>query len=119
MLIPIAARRTPDREQAERAARFFKGLGDPTRWLILRLLVERERNVTELVGLTGSPQGRVSAHLGCLRWCGLVATRRHGRSVYYRLADARIGELLCLGEQVVVAHAAASDSCPFMDDTCP
>jgi DNA-binding transcriptional ArsR family regulator len=60
------------RRQADVLARFFKGLADPTRVLILRLLLDGEKNVTELVELVGSPQGRVSSHLGCLRHCALL-----------------------------------------------
>jgi ArsR family transcriptional regulator, cadmium/lead-responsive transcriptional repressor len=69
------------RSQADLLARFFKGLDDPTRVLILLLLLDGEKNVSELVARTGSPQGRVSTHLGCLRWCGYVSTRRDGRNV--------------------------------------
>ena len=60
-------------------AKFFRGLGDPTRIRVLQLLLERERTVTELVAETGSIQGRLSSHLTCLRWCGFVTSRREGR----------------------------------------
>ena len=92
------------RKQSDFAARFFKGLGDPTRVLILRVLLDGEKNVTELVRLIGSPQGRVSTHLAHLRWCGMVVARRDGRSVYYRLADARIVALLRLGDRLFAEH---------------
>jgi len=57
------------RQRAGVMARFFRGIDDPTRVLILELLLQGEKNVSELVELLGSPQGRVSTHLGCLRWC--------------------------------------------------
>src|SRR5262249_61580769 len=66
------------RRRAELMARFFRGLDDPTRVLILEVLLSGEKNVTELVELVGSPQGRVSTHLGCLRWSGFVAPPPHG-----------------------------------------
>src|SRR5258708_9696295 len=102
------------RAQSDLLARFFKGLDDPTRVLILLLLREGERRVSELVGLIGSPQGRVSTHLSCLRWCGYVTTRRDGRNVYYRLADDRIVALLRLGEEVMAEHAQELLSCRLL-----
>ena len=44
---------------AELYAKFFRGLGDPTRVKIIQLLLERPRTVSELVALLGAPQGRV------------------------------------------------------------
>ena len=104
------------RQQASVLARFFKGLDDPTRVLILRLLLDGEKNVTELVELVGSPQGRVSSHLGCLRHCGYVATRREGRNVYYRLADDRVRALLRIAQDLVAEHARELLSCTVLAD---
>ena len=104
------------RRQADVLARFFKGLADPTRVLILRLLLDGEKNVTELVELVGSPQGRVSSHLSCLRHCGYVATRREGRNVYYRLADDRVRALLRIAQDLVAEHARELLSCTVLAD---
>ncbi|HLZ09071.1 MAG TPA: hypothetical protein VKT80_10815 [Chloroflexota bacterium] len=49
---------SPEHQQADLTARFFRGLGDPTRILTLRFRLDGEKNVTDLVGLAGSPQGR-------------------------------------------------------------
>ena len=68
-------------------ARFFKGLGDPIRLKTLQFLCDGERAVGEIVEHLGLPQNQVSMHLGCLRWCGYVNTRKEGRYVYYSLAD--------------------------------
>jgi ArsR family transcriptional regulator len=126
---PAAARPTPagggpDRseraagtsleELADLQARFFRTLGDPTRIRILRLLSEApagECGVGELVAAINAPQSRVSTHLGCLRWCGLVRTRREGKQVFYRVADPRVDELLALGNVVMRDHAAEVASC--------
>ena len=86
-------------------AKFFRGLGDPTRLKILEYLLERERNVKELVELLGSPQGRVSNHLACLKWCGYVAARREGRYTYYRVADESVKDLLMLAKGMVAKNA--------------
>ena len=63
-------------------------LADRTRLRLLLLLAGGESNVTDLCGRLGLPQPSVSHHLGILRASGLVATRRDGKQVYYRLAVA-------------------------------
>jgi ArsR family transcriptional regulator, cadmium/lead-responsive transcriptional repressor len=99
------------RDRAAMLARFFRGLDDPTRVLILELLLSGEKPVSELVELTGCPQGRVSNHLACLRHCGYVTTRRDGRWVYYRLADERVRALLRIAQELMADHAQALLSC--------
>lgn len=101
-------------EAADLSARFFRVLGDPTRIRLLHLLLHApggECSVGELVAALGVPQSRVSTHLGCLRWCGLVQTRRGGKQVFYRIADPRVRELLALGSAVLHDHAAGVASC--------
>ena len=103
-----------EREDADLYARFFKVLGDPTRIRLLHLLLEGPevgRPVGELVELLGQPQGRVSTHLSCLRWCGLVTCARSGKQAFYRLADPRVREILALGGAVMRDHAAGVASC--------
>jgi DNA-binding transcriptional ArsR family regulator len=104
-------------DAAELAARFFRVLGDPTRLRLLSLLLDApngEYSVSELVTALGAPQSRVSTHLGCLRWCGLVQTRREGKQVYYRVADPRIRDLLALGDAILREHAAGIASCDVL-----
>jgi DNA-binding transcriptional ArsR family regulator len=96
-------------------AKFFRGLGDPTRLRILTLLAEREYSVSELVSELGSLQGRVSSHLACLRWCGMVESRRQGRSSYYRLADRRIRQLLDLSIDFVGDQSQQIELCRIID----
>ena len=100
-------------------ARFFSGLDDPTRVLILQLLLESEKSVSELVSAIGSPQGRVSTHLGCLRHCGYVKTRREGRSVFYRLADERVRALLRIAQELLADHAQELLSCAVVSPDIP
>lgn len=107
------------RERAAMLARFFRGLDDPTRVLILELLLSGEKPVSELVELTGSPQGRVSNHLACLRHCGYVTTRREGRWVYYRLADDRVRALLRIAQELMADHAQALLSCAVVSPDMP
>jgi len=97
--------------KSDSLSRFFRGLGDATRLRILFLLLEEERSVSELVQLLGSPQGRVSTHLACLRWCGFVVAEKTGRAVRYRIADPRIRPLLDLATTMMADNAQALASC--------
>ena len=102
------------RLDADLYARFFKVFGDATRVRLLHLLLEAGepgQTVSELVAALAQPQGRVSAHLGCLRWCGLVENERSGKQVIYRIADPRVREILALGGAVMRDHAAGVASC--------
>ncbi len=96
-------------------AKFFRALGDPTRLAILRAVLDGEKNVSELVKLTGSPQGRVSSHLACLRWCGYVTARREGRRVYYRVTDPRVPRILELAAEMVEDHTDRIRSYTLID----
>jgi ArsR family transcriptional regulator len=89
----------------EVTAKFFRGLGDPLRLRILEELLEGELCVSDLVARTGLPQGRVSHHLGCLRWCGYVSTRKEGRYVYYAVTDLRVRQLVELAHDIVAKNA--------------
>ncbi len=97
--------------RSDSLSRFFRGLGDATRLRVLFLLLEEERSVSELVHLLGSPQGRVSTHLACLRWCGFVVAEKTGRAVRYRIADPRIRPLLDLATTMMADNAQALASC--------
>ena len=101
-------------DAADLLARVFHGLADPTRMRIVHLLLDGEKNVGELVAALGAPQGRVSSHLMCLRWCGFVATRREGKYVYYRVSDPRVVELVRLGQALLIDNARAVASCQII-----
>ena len=92
-------------------AKFFRGLGDPTRLRILEYLLEGEKSVGELVHLIGSPQGRISSHLACLRQCGFAVARNDGRNAYYRVADQRVARILHLGASMVQGNAERIFAC--------
>lgn len=73
--------------KARKAADFLKALAHENRLVILCLLSERERSVTELEALLALSQATVSQQLARLRHEGLVETRREGRTIYYSLPD--------------------------------
>src|ERR671930_2057292 len=98
----MSAREAPFRlpeapARGDLVAKYFRGLGDPTRVRILELLRdEGELSVGDLVDRLGEPQPKVSNHLACLRWCGFVATRRQHRTMLNRIADERVLTMLGL-----------------------
>jgi DNA-binding transcriptional ArsR family regulator len=75
----------PLTQHAGATAEFLKALAHETRLTLLCLLAERERSVTELENLLSLRQPAVSQQLARLRLDGLVATRREGKVIYYRL----------------------------------
>jgi ArsR family transcriptional regulator len=98
----------------ELVAKLLHGLSDPTRVRILELLIrEGELHVSALVERLGQPQGRISAHLGCLRTCGWVTVRREGKFAYYRVIDNRVPLLLALAKDLAADHAAGVLGCPL------
>ena len=72
----------------------FRALSDPVRIKLVLLLMRDVRNVGELVEALGLPQSTVSRHLAILRNAKIVATRRDRTTIYYRLADAHVGNLV-------------------------
>jgi ArsR family transcriptional regulator, cadmium/lead-responsive transcriptional repressor len=102
--------------RTELLAKYFRGLGDSTRLQILRLLTDAgELSAGELVSRLELPQATVSTHLGCLRWCGFVATRRENRSVIYRLADPRVSDLVGIAESLLDDNAEHVACCQTID----
>jgi len=89
----------------ELSAKFFRGLGDPTRLKILELLLGGEKSVTDLVQCLKVQQGRVSNHLACLKWCGYLTTASKGRYTVYRIADQRVKRILQLSRAIVAKNA--------------
>ena len=69
------------------AARLLKALSNDKRLMILCQLADGERAVGELLPRAGLSQSALSQHLAVLREEGLVAGRREGVSILYRIAD--------------------------------
>ena len=69
--------------QEDLAAR-FRALADPTRLVLLGVLLSEELTVGELAEVAETAQPGVSRHLAALRDAGLVAARRQGTMTFYR-----------------------------------
>src|SRR5579863_138213 len=65
--------------------RLFRALADPTRLRLLNLMAEREICVCYFVEILKIGQPKISRHLGYLRKAGIVASRREGKWMHYRL----------------------------------
>jgi DNA-binding transcriptional ArsR family regulator len=72
---------------AKRASDFLKALAHENRLMILCILAEGEKSVSELEEMLNLRQPTVSQQLARLRANGLVSTRRDGKAVYYNLAS--------------------------------
>lgn len=96
--------------------KFFKGLGDPSRLRIVEALLEKERNVSELIKRIRVPQSNISNHLACLKWCGYIAARKEGTSVYYQVTDDRVRRIIALAREMMADHAENLYACTRIRD---
>ncbi len=71
----------------------FKVMSEPMRLKILHALWDDERTVGEVIEAVGGLQANVSKHLGVLQQAGLVARRKEGLRVYYRIIDPTVFEI--------------------------
>jgi rhodanese-related sulfurtransferase/predicted transcriptional regulator len=86
------------REVFNNLARIGSALSSPTRIEFLELLAQSERTVEQLATQTGATVANTSQHLQKLRQAGLIAGRKQGLYVFYRLAgDEVVGLLSALG----------------------
>ena len=85
----------------EKQAQLFRALSHPVRLRILDILARQEACVCHLTAILDQRQPYVSQQLATLRDAGLVADRREGTLIYYRLADEHLATLLGEGRAVV------------------
>jgi DNA-binding transcriptional ArsR family regulator len=77
-------------------SQLYKALGDPTRLKILYALDQGEMCVCDLAAFLGISESAVSHQLRQLRQLHLVANRRQGPILYYRLDDEHVSQLINL-----------------------
>ena len=87
---------------AAQAAKLLRALGNERRLMILCQLADGELSVGELQPRVGLSQSALSQHLAVLREEAIVATRREGQTIWYRIADpaairvvATLAEIFC------------------------
>ncbi len=81
-------------QQARKASDLLKALSHEVRLVILCLLSEGEKSVSELEDILTMPQAAVSQQLARLRLEGLVQSRRDGRMIYYSLVDDEVSSII-------------------------
>jgi len=90
--------------ELDEAAHRFRLLGDPTRLRILNTVMKHgELSVQQIAELAKASRFNTSAHLNRLALRGMVARRRQGSTVYYRIGDEQLGRLcdaMCASLQV-------------------
>jgi DNA-binding transcriptional ArsR family regulator len=91
-------------------ARLFRVLGHPARVRILELLRDGERSVGALQAELGLDSGSTSQHLAALRGIGVVESRREGTSVFYRVNDEHVFELLEAGRAISARNLTEQQS---------
>lgn len=94
-------------EQVLKATDFLKALANPHRLMILCLLRDDEFAVSELERRLDLRQPTLSQQLARLREDDLVATRRDGKQIYYRLASDEVRRTIALLDDMFCAGALA------------
>ncbi len=98
--------------------RLLRLLAHPTRLAVLQILRSDEECVCHMEAILGLRQAYLSQQLAVLREAGMVADRRDGWNIYYRLADPRLIPLLdalasATGAEPTKHHARrAGERCP-------
>ncbi len=109
---------TAERTALTAAACLFHGLSDPSRLAIVRHLAVGEHRVVDLTYHLGLAQSTVSKHLACLKDCGLVASRPHGRASMWSLNHTdTVMELLSAAERLLALTGDAVTLCPNFGTT--
>lgn len=92
MLVNVKEVAAPDMV-FDRAARLFRILATANRLKIVHALCEGELNVTQLLARIDSTQSNMSQQLNILYRVGILARRRDGVKIYYRIADQLVANL--------------------------
>ena len=83
-------------DNAGAAADFLKKLAHPSRMMIVCALVDGERSVRDLEDTLGIRQPGLSQQIAELREAGFITGRKESKTVFYRLADRRVGEFIAM-----------------------
>ena len=87
-------------------AEICKTMADVKRLMIIHELRDGEKSVGQLVSEMGVPQSNVSQHLALLRERDIVSTRREGTSIFYSLANPKIGQACDMVQEVLADQLA-------------
>lgn len=91
----------------------FHGLADPSRLAVVRRLADGEARIVDLTAQLGLAQSTVSAHVACLRDCGLVQGRPEARQMFYSLTRPELLDLLLAAQALLAAAGSKVSLCPI------
>lgn len=100
---------------------FFRALADPTRLRLIHLMSEQEICVCYFIEVIGAPQPKISRHLAYLRRAGLVAARREGKWMHYRLtvpSDPHAAAILKTTLDALKKSAEMRSDCERLERAC-
>ena len=85
---------------------FFAALGDATRLKMLKIIGDEELCSCEVMAALELTQPTTSHHLGILERVGLLTSRRNGKWVFYKIANAKVDNLINRGFSMMGDPAA-------------
>jgi len=91
-----------ERQVAEQIAEILRAIAHPIRLSVIELLAGGEMSVSDIVEALGQRQAAVSHQLNLLKDKGILASRRNGTRVYYRLTNPNVVKVL----QCIQSHRA-------------
>jgi DNA-binding transcriptional ArsR family regulator len=97
--------------RAEDASHMLKAISHESRLMVLCLLSEKERSVSELEHILALRQPTVSQQLARLREENLVKTRRDGNTIYYSLANEQVGKIINALYDIFCSPENKADPC--------
>jgi len=92
-------------EDIEKACHSIKALAHPIRLKVLCILGSGEMSVSDLADQCNTSQANVSSHLSILRQSEILATRREAHSIFYRIRDPRMIQLMDLMRMMFCSQA--------------
>lgn len=87
-------------ENIEQAAIAMQAMSHPARIKILCMLSSGEQMVQDLTDAIGTSQSNISQHLGILKACGMIASRKEATRTYYSIEDQRILKMITLTRDI-------------------
>jgi DNA-binding transcriptional ArsR family regulator len=86
-----------NRTMSEKMAKVLRAIAHPDRLLIIEILTEGEKNVTEIIERLGDSQSLTSQHLKQMTDKGIPSRRKDGQYVYYKIANRDVLKIIkCL-----------------------
>ncbi|WP_085822189.1 ArsR/SmtB family transcription factor [Ruegeria meonggei] len=92
-------------DKALEASSFLKAISHEDRLQILCLLLGGERSVSEIQTALSLRQAGASQHIARLRLEGLIAPRRDGKNIYYRISNQRVAPIVAILLEVFGSEA--------------